>query len=514
MILTKISVTPNSKDQLSEVFQNRRSTDSNFDDLINLSDDFDEKKNFISMLSLLESTQTDSLDTAEKIPTASSESLINQIQSKKLSEPLEQNSKDDLMKTSKLRRSTDSNFDDLSNLSDDFDEKKNFISMLSLLESRQTDRLDTAEKIPTASSESIISQIQSKKLSEPLEQNSKEGIYNDIETIDFEGMIIKGQKIEVIEPARNETQKITEQFIKTVKQPVMTDYNYSAEDTTVAEITTEKVKNNTIGGFRQESAKEILLMDFDLVVSGIADKTHDLIYPKRQAEHITQKPGEMNLQQEDTLISNYYHGGMTITGDTAGIMKNEGDLLKNKVMELDSSNSVLNIITETKPVKTFQWNPVSNEILTNNRSFRAELLNQVVEKISSFLKGGQSEIRIDIKPESLGHLLLHVSMNQNLVNVKILAEKNLVKEMIENQVSLLKTELLQLGIKIDKVNVDLLMPGGSDLAFTQNDESGFKKATKEFEARIWQKESGDVEISESDHMMVNERSNSAVNCFA
>lgn len=548
MILTKISM-PCSLDDLSVVSENRKSGDSNSIDIDNFFLDlYNKQKKFLSMFSTLETTQTDSLDSIKKMTLASfvnpesfvneissetkndaqilsiqpqetsqvhPESFISQFQSNKLSEPLEQNYKDNPAEVSKHGKSADSNFDDLDNSSVNFDEKKkNFLSMLSLLETTQTDSLDSTEKMTMASSESFISQIQSNKLSEPLERTSKEGSYNDISTIDSEDMIIKGQETERIEPGRNEPQKITEQFIKAVKPSVMTDFNCSTEDTTKAQIIKE-IADNTIGKFKQESANESLPVDFDLVASDVAGKTHNVMYPKRQAEHTGQKPGAMNLLQEDGLISSYYYGGTTITIDAAGVMTDEGDFLKHKVIEPDSSNSALNISTETKPGKTFQLNSVSNEIRISDKSFRAEVLNQVVEKISPGLKARQSEIRIDLKPESLGQLRLHVTMDQNLVNVKILAENGLVKEMIENQVTLLKTELLQLGIKIDKINVDLLMTGGSNLADTQHDGSGFKRGSKEFEAGDWQKEfRTDLEILESDHTRAYDRNNSAVNCFA
>ena len=129
--------------------------------------------------------------------------------------------------------------------------------------------------------------------------------------------------------------------------------------------------------------------------------------------------------------------------------------------------------------KTSWVNPSAIESRVEGQSFHAEVLKQIVDKTSADLKSGQSEIRIDLKPEALGHLRLHVSIDQQQVTVKILAENTQVKEMIENQASLIKNELQQQGIHVNTVKVDMLMSGGSDFAYSQNESSAFKQARQE-----------------------------------
>ncbi len=99
-----------------------------------------------------------------------------------------------------------------------------------------------------------------------------------------------------------------------------------------------------------------------------------------------------------------------------------------------------------------------------------------MEKTSTSLKSGQSEIRIDLKPESLGHLRLHVLTDHQQVTVKILAENPQVKEMIENQASLIKNELQHQGIHVNTVKVEMLMSGGSDFAYPQHEGTAFRQA--------------------------------------
>jgi len=139
----------------------------------------------------------------------------------------------------------------------------------------------------------------------------------------------------------------------------------------------------------------------------------------------------------------------------------------------------VNFAKEGQMDKTSRVSLSSNESQPEDRAFQTEVVQQIVEKTAADFKSGRSEIRIDLKPENLGHLRLHVLTDQQQVSVKILAENPHVKEMIENQVSLIKIELQNQGININNVKVDLLMSGGSDFAYSQNEGSAFKQARHE-----------------------------------
>jgi flagellar hook-length control protein FliK len=150
-----------------------------------------------------------------------------------------------------------------------------------------------------------------------------------------------------------------------------------------------------------------------------------------------------------------------------------------KLPEPASGELSVNFFREAQMEKSTWVNPSPNESRPEGPSFHAEVLKQIVENTSTNLKSGQSEIRIDLKPESLGHLRLLVSSDHQQVTVKILAENTQVKEMIENQASLIKNELQQQGIHVNTVKVDMLMSGGSDFAYPQHEGTAFKQARHE-----------------------------------
>jgi flagellar hook-length control protein FliK len=87
------------------------------------------------------------------------------------------------------------------------------------------------------------------------------------------------------------------------------------------------------------------------------------------------------------------------------------------------------------------------------KPLQTEILTQIVKKASFNLKNGQTEVKIDLKPEFLGHIQLKISTENHQVMVRMLTEIPLVKDMIENNINQLKADLQNHGLEIDKFDV-------------------------------------------------------------
>ena len=112
--------------------------------------------------------------------------------------------------------------------------------------------------------------------------------------------------------------------------------------------------------------------------------------------------------------------------------------------------------------------PGKENRLASNIS-RVGTLNQIVEKAALNLRNGKSQVRIDLKPEFLGSVRMKITTENHLVTVRILTELPVVKEMIENNISQLKTDLQNHGLEIDKIDVSI----AND---SQQRGKGFEKA--------------------------------------
>jgi flagellar hook-length control protein FliK len=88
-------------------------------------------------------------------------------------------------------------------------------------------------------------------------------------------------------------------------------------------------------------------------------------------------------------------------------------------------------------------------------ALRAQTLNQIVNKASYHLKNGQNSVRIDLKPEFLGQVRMHIVTVEHQVSVRITTELPMVKEMLDNHLQQLKAALQQQGLDVDEIEVSV-----------------------------------------------------------
>ncbi|MBW2608184.1 MAG: flagellar hook-length control protein FliK [Deltaproteobacteria bacterium] len=168
--------------------------------------------------------------------------------------------------------------------------------------------------------------------------------------------------------------------------------------------------------------------------------------------------------QPDKEFINLKEAGLKIK--TSGTEFSAGKIIQ---MESESKDNGIilpkNLSVDKSPEEIM---PGRENRLTSNIS-RAGTLNQIVEKAALSLKNGKSQVRIELKPEFLGSVRMKITMENHLVTLRILTELPVVKEMIENNINQLKTDLQSHGLEIDKLDVTV----AND---SQQRGKGFEKA--------------------------------------
>ncbi|MGD9974688.1 MAG: flagellar hook-length control protein FliK [Desulfatirhabdiaceae bacterium] len=141
------------------------------------------------------------------------------------------------------------------------------------------------------------------------------------------------------------------------------------------------------------------------------------------------------------------------------------------VTQTRDANSEIKITNTTSSIPENR-NSVSKQL-------ELPVIRQIVDHASIKLIDGHSQIRIELKPESLGNLTLQISSENNQISLKITAENFQVKDVIENQIGQLRVELQRKGMEIDTVHVDIFNPestysqsGRQGHAETQQDKNG------------------------------------------
>jgi flagellar hook-length control protein FliK len=84
---------------------------------------------------------------------------------------------------------------------------------------------------------------------------------------------------------------------------------------------------------------------------------------------------------------------------------------------------------------------------------RAGIFDQIVQRAAVQLKNEQGEINIDLKPDFLGRVRMQILTENQQVTVRIVTELAAVRDMIENGLNQLKSELQSQGLQVERLEV-------------------------------------------------------------
>ncbi len=119
---------------------------------------------------------------------------------------------------------------------------------------------------------------------------------------------------------------------------------------------------------------------------------------------------------------------------------------------------------------------------TDEKPMPSYLLNQVTKQILRSVKEGGKEVAFTIKPPSLGRVRLGFEKSINGLKVSILAENKVTKDLLLSNVADLKTALLEMGVKLEKVEV--LFAGNFNQFSANLKQDNNRKFTKNREQKI------------------------------
>ena len=76
-----------------------------------------------------------------------------------------------------------------------------------------------------------------------------------------------------------------------------------------------------------------------------------------------------------------------------------------------------------------------------------------MERALFSVRGGQSEARIALKPEHLGHVRMQIITENHAVTIKIVAESPVARDLIDANAHQLRSELQQQGLNVQTIEV-------------------------------------------------------------
>jgi flagellar hook-length control protein FliK len=134
-----------------------------------------------------------------------------------------------------------------------------------------------------------------------------------------------------------------------------------------------------------------------------------------------------------------------------------GDQLSGKITKVDvgTNDSDLFGSQNQSQEKAGAVTASSKPTDTGHDNLRSQTFEQIVRKAVIYVRNGQHEAKIDLKPEFLGHVRMQITTENHQVTVKIVTELPITKDLIDNNIQQLKSDLQQQGLNVDKLEVSV-----------------------------------------------------------
>lgn len=205
------------------------------------------------------------------------------------------------------------------------------------------------------------------------------------------------------------------------------------------------------------------------------------------------------LKQKDVKVKNY-------VGANAGNSNNSGkaDLLSNLNKQTELINPVkeqgYRVDTETGQInvsrntEAFNFTNTLKTVDYGEKPFRgyipASIVDQVGKQISRSIIRGDQVVTLQLKPPELGTVRIKMDIKDHTLRLSMTAEHHSVKELLLNNINELKEALVQHGVKLEKVDVQINYNFGQSLnASKERTDNG----------QGWRKDFGGEEFHSDNH---------------
>lgn len=148
-------------------------------------------------------------------------------------------------------------------------------------------------------------------------------------------------------------------------------------------------------------------------------------------------------QSADTDAGGQSAGGQKEFSSESGEQIIDLDDILNEASHAAHADTQRSAVESTVSVKTEA--PVSNR----------EVMDQITDSMKTEVRVGESEIRMTLKPESLGEVSLKIVTQNGIVTAQFIAENQRVKEIIESNFNELKESLAEAGVSISELSVSV-----------------------------------------------------------
>jgi len=119
----------------------------------------------------------------------------------------------------------------------------------------------------------------------------------------------------------------------------------------------------------------------------------------------------------------------------------------------DASESMVMTNHSTVTNNTFEVPQMQTGVYTSVETM--QIINQIAEQVRVLTEANTTTMEMQLNPENLGKVMLHISSEEGIVNAQFTATTEIAKEALEAQVATLRENLTQAGVKVDAIEVTI-----------------------------------------------------------
>jgi hypothetical protein len=107
------------------------------------------------------------------------------------------------------------------------------------------------------------------------------------------------------------------------------------------------------------------------------------------------------------------------------------------------------------------------------------VVNQVSRQISLSLQRGENHLRLQLRPPQLGAVQIDMNMKDSVLKIGMTTENNSVKEFLVSSIQELRDSLVQQGVKLERLDVQVNYNLGQSMAQARRGQNGFQRQSQE-----------------------------------
>jgi hypothetical protein len=103
------------------------------------------------------------------------------------------------------------------------------------------------------------------------------------------------------------------------------------------------------------------------------------------------------------------------------------------------------------------------------------VVNQVARQISLSLQRGENRLRLQLKPPQLGVIRIDMDMKNSVLKIGMTTEHSSVKEFLVSSLQELRDSLVQQGVKLERIDIQINYDLGQSMAQARRGQNGFQR---------------------------------------